>query len=281
MDELAAWFKNFNRYNNGSEMEFWLSAWSTKPLIIDRKNGDPVFLPNPYIPVVGTIQNKVLIEMSKNGRNDNGFIERILFVMPDNLIKPYWSEKEISQHILNNWHDIINFLLDLQQQYDESLNPLSSILKFDEKAKEHFKNWRNSNDDLINNADDAFSSIYSKLEIYVIRLALILQMADYACKNDQNIQCITENAVTAAIKLIEYFRITASKVHAIINNTNIETNYSKDKIDLFNALPDIFTTKEAINIGQGFGKNEKFMDRFISDEKMFVKTSHGNYAKIK
>jgi hypothetical protein len=26
VDELAGWFKNFNRYNKGSEMEFWLSA---------------------------------------------------------------------------------------------------------------------------------------------------------------------------------------------------------------------------------------------------------------
>jgi hypothetical protein len=27
VDELAGWFKNFNRYNKGSEMEFWLSVW--------------------------------------------------------------------------------------------------------------------------------------------------------------------------------------------------------------------------------------------------------------
>ncbi len=37
VDELAGWFKNFNKYNKGSEMEFWLSAWSRKPITIDRK----------------------------------------------------------------------------------------------------------------------------------------------------------------------------------------------------------------------------------------------------
>ena len=26
-DELSAWFKNFNRYNNGSEEQFWLSVF--------------------------------------------------------------------------------------------------------------------------------------------------------------------------------------------------------------------------------------------------------------
>ena len=35
-DELAGWFKNFNRYNSGSEMEFWLSQWSGKAINIDR-----------------------------------------------------------------------------------------------------------------------------------------------------------------------------------------------------------------------------------------------------
>ena len=31
-DELSAWFKNFNRYNNGSEEQFWLSVFSAKTL---------------------------------------------------------------------------------------------------------------------------------------------------------------------------------------------------------------------------------------------------------
>lgn len=37
-DELSAWFKNFNRYNNGSEEQFWLSVFSAKTVISDRKN---------------------------------------------------------------------------------------------------------------------------------------------------------------------------------------------------------------------------------------------------
>lgn len=37
-DELSAWFKNFNRYNNGSEEQFWLSVFNAKPTISDRKS---------------------------------------------------------------------------------------------------------------------------------------------------------------------------------------------------------------------------------------------------
>ena len=64
-DELAGWFKNFNRYNKGSEMEFWLSQWSGKPINIDRKTGEPVFIPLPFISVAGTIQKGILNELAK------------------------------------------------------------------------------------------------------------------------------------------------------------------------------------------------------------------------
>lgn len=87
VDELAGWFKNFNRYNKGSEMEFWLSQWSGKPINIDRKTGEPVFIPLPFISVAGTIQKGILNELAKDSRTQNGFIDRILFVIPDNIQK--------------------------------------------------------------------------------------------------------------------------------------------------------------------------------------------------
>ena len=55
-DELSAWFKNFNRYNNGSEGQFWLSVFSAKTTISDRKNAkSSIFIKRPYISVIGTI----------------------------------------------------------------------------------------------------------------------------------------------------------------------------------------------------------------------------------
>ena len=42
-DRLSAWFKNFNRYNNGSEEQFWLSVFSAKTTISDRKNAKDVY----------------------------------------------------------------------------------------------------------------------------------------------------------------------------------------------------------------------------------------------
>lgn len=53
-DELSAWFKNFNRYNNGSEEQFWLSVFNAKPTISDRKSTQSsIFIRRPYISVIG------------------------------------------------------------------------------------------------------------------------------------------------------------------------------------------------------------------------------------
>lgn len=110
-DELAGWFKNFNRYHKGGEQEFWLSNWSNKPIIIDRKGGEPVFIYKPYISIAGTIQDGVLKDLAKDGRTQNGFIDRILFVAPKFLEKPYWSESNLDPQITDTstakqdvWH---------------------------------------------------------------------------------------------------------------------------------------------------------------------------------
>lgn len=56
-DELAAWFNNFNRYNKGSEEQFWLMAYSASPIQINRQNmRGSISIKRPYISVTGTIQ---------------------------------------------------------------------------------------------------------------------------------------------------------------------------------------------------------------------------------
>ena len=94
-DELSAWFKNFNRYNNGSEEQFWLSVFNAKPTISDRKSTQSsIFIRRPYISVIGTIQKKILGELVKGERSSNGFIDRILFVMPESVLKSRWNDRE-------------------------------------------------------------------------------------------------------------------------------------------------------------------------------------------
>ena len=140
-DELASWFKNFNRYNKGSEEQFWLSVWSGKPIRINRKTSEPTYIPLPFISVAGTIQPGVLNELADN-RTENGFLDRLLFVVPDNLKKEYWSETELNPSIVDNWQTIISNLLDVSIIQDETNNPQPEILRFTPEAKQLLFEWQ-------------------------------------------------------------------------------------------------------------------------------------------
>ena len=280
VDELAGWFKNFNRYNKGSEMEFWLSVWSGKPINIDRKTGEPVFIPLPFISVCGTIQNGILNELAKDSRTQNGFIDRILFVMPDNLEKTYWSETELSPEVPENWRKIISRLLCLNITNDETQNPSPEILKLSKEAKNILFEWQKGNTDQSNDIEnETVSSIYSKLEMYAVRLALILEMMNYAC-NESNKETISENSIKGALKLVEYFKNTAIKVSSIVSDFNPLENQPFDKQSVYKALPNSFTTEIGLEIAKNMGVPERTFKRFLKNQELFNSVKWGQYKKL-
>ena len=144
-DELSAWFKNFNRYNNGSEEQFWLSVFSAKTTISDRKNAkSSIFIKRPYISVIGTIQKKILSELAKGERSSNGFIDRILFVMPNLQQKARWNDKELPENIEQEWNAIIDKLIQQEYTLNEYGEIEPHILLFTEDAKKRLYNIRSS-----------------------------------------------------------------------------------------------------------------------------------------
>jgi len=233
-DELASWFNNFNRYNKGSEEQFWLSNWSGKPIRINRKTSEPTYIPLPFIPVAGTIQPSVLNQLADN-RTENGFLDRLLFVAPENLKKECWNEKELSTSIFDNWENIISNLLKLTLNEGE-LNQLQpEILKFTPEAKQYLFNWQRELTDQSNKPEnEAISGICAKIEVYAVRLALCLEMIKYACGESKK-QAVGIEAVQGALKLVEYFKRTAIKVHSIVSNASPLDKLPTDKQNLYTA----------------------------------------------
>lgn len=279
VDELAGWFKNFNRYSKGSEMEFWLSQWSGKPINIDRKTGEPVFIPLPFISVAGTIQKGILNELAKESRTQNGFIDRILFVIPDNVQKEYWSETDLPSVVSENWENIISNLLRLSVISDDTLNPSPTVLRFTPEAKKVLFEWQRVNTDQSNGAEsEALSGIFSKMDMYVLRLALILEMMRYAC-NESTKEAVSIEAVQGAVKLVEYFKSSAVKVNSILSNASPLDKYPADKQALYNALPDTFTTERGIQIAEGLGVPERTFKYFLNEKELFTRITRGEYQK--
>lgn len=277
-DELAGWFKNFNRYNNGSEEQFWLSAWSCKPVNIDRKSGEPILIDMPYISVAGTIQNGILKELSRNNRSQNGFMDRILFAFPDFIEKPYWNEEEVDDLVIKNWHQIISTLLELPFQTNGTGSLQPEILHLNPDAKELYKNWYNRNIDLsYAPKNEAAAGTFTKLNQYTLRFSLILELLSWSC-GESNKRSVGVEALKGAIELADYFKNTALRVHEIVSNPLKELSESKQK--LYEILPDNFTTAGGVEIANSLEIPERTFKRFLNEQQFFRRVTQGKYEKL-
>lgn len=279
VDELATWFKNFNRYSKGSDEQFWLSNWSGKPIRINRKTTEPTYIPLPFIPVIGTIQPGVVKEMAVN-RRENGFMDRILFAAPDSLKKDYWSESELDPQIPKNWEVIILKLIGMELPRDEEGNLKPTVLKFTPDAKKILFEWQREMTDQYNDLDDdSLKGIYAKIEMYVIRFSLILELLQYACSESDK-QAIGIKSVQGAIKLVKYFKKTAFKVNSIIDNTDPLEQLTETQRSLYESLPDTFTKKEGEFIAGSIDVSERTFKRFVGKKDLFQRVEHGKYRKL-
>ena len=276
-DELSAWFKNFNRYNNGSEEQFWLSVFSAKTTISDRKSArSSVFIKRPYISVIGTIQKKVLGELAKGERSCNGFIDRILFVLPSDQQKIRWNDRELSEDIDQQWADILSRLIMLDFMPCEE-NPYK-ILCFQPEARAALYEYQHRLAEKCDTeASEVIVGIYCKLETYLIRFCLILQLARWACGESRK-DAIDRESVEKAILLTEYFRMTALNVQGIMN----EESLTAQQLAILHQLPNQFTTAEGLELADKEGMKERAFKDFLSRNIgiLFKRERHGEYTKI-
>ncbi len=278
-DELAGWFKNFNRYNKGSDEEYWLKLYNANPIFSDRKGAkDSVYIGRPFVSVVGTIQNGILNELAQGSRSSNGFIDRLLFVIANNQDKQAWSDKEPSFDIEASWAEIIGKLVDMPYKTDEDGKVIPTILGFSPEAKARLYQWQRENtEDCNREENDALKGVFSKFDFHAIRLCLIIQMARWACgEADKNeIDLIS---VENAISLVDYFKATATRVQGIIKDLSL----SELQRAVIAALPEEFTTEQGVEIAIANSMAERtfkdFVKRFTGIH--FQKVRHGVYAKL-
>ena len=278
-DELAGWFKNFNRYNKGSDEEYWLKLFNANPSFSDRKGvKNSVYISRPFISVVGTIQNGILNELAQGSRTSNGFIDRLLFVMPRNQDKQPWSDKEPTFDIEAAWAQIIERLVAIPYETDTDGNVIANILPFAPDAKARLYEWQRRNTEDCNREEcDALKGVYNKFDFHAIRFCLILQMARWAC-GEADRKEIDLVSVENAISLVDYFKATATRVQGIIRDLSL----SEVQRAVIMALPDEFSTEQGVEIASANSMPERTFKDFIRKFTgiHFQKVRHGVYSKL-
>lgn len=256
VDELSAWFKNFTRYNNGSEEQFWLSAFNGSTTMSDRKNSqNSIFIKRPFISVVGTIQKRLLTELANGERAANGFIDRILFAMTESSGKPRWQEDEVGEDLDNAWESILNAILSVECRLDDEGEPMPIIVRFTPAAKRILYEWQHRNAEMCDNEmNDTVVSFFCKLEIYVLRFCLILRLVRWAVSDKEpRPSYIEDDDVAGAIELAEYFRSNALSVLTCISEEKLNELHRT----VYEHLTEEFSTADGIRIAERFGMKDR------------------------
>lgn len=212
-DELAGHFQDFGRYNKSGEVAHHLSSFDNNDFSVDRKGEEnAMMIFKPVLSMVGTIQPNVLQEVAKKEHlRGNGYFQRCLFVYPENIQRPNYSERSLNPAYVETHKTFIDECLDLSANTEFTLCS---------QANEWFISFANEITEKVNTTEnDYLKSLYSKMEIHVLRLALILAVAESA----KNI--VPASAMRDAIDLCRYFMMTGEKVYQ-----PEEKKYSKNEI---------------------------------------------------
>lgn len=268
-DEIAGFFNSFNQYRKGSEEESYLSAWSGKPIIKNRISGEEMRVDNTKVDIIGTMQEAILSSVFHSNKLKNGFIDRLLFVLPHKYVDNKWNDLDLDEKYIDWYSEFIEKTFQLSENSE-------LILEFNPEAKDYLYRWQNNQK---NDFDFEYQrGISVKLQQYVLRFSILLEVIHAIC-NDEKLQTISLKTLKSAIKLRDYFFENAVRVFEIIDNTYYDSLTEIQK-NVFDKLPQQFKTGEGIEI---ISKEDSMKIRsfknFLKDEKLFKKIAHGIYEK--
>ena len=267
-DELMGWINSFDQYNKGGDQQKYLEFFNGGTLTVDRVSKDPIRVEKTNVNILGGLQPKKLKALASNGRNDDGFLSRILFVYPKNSKPNKFTGLAIEQKHVDNYN---RFILNLYDAPPTKIETRKNQIKI-------YQQWQHKKVEESFN-DDLETSIQAKLETYLWRLTLIIEMM-HQCSENKFEDTISDASITKAIKLIEYFRINALKVFDKMISTNPLEDQPLNKVDLFKSLPPEFKRKEVQALFEQHNVKGGSVSRFLNNKSLFVRlNNHGNYKK--
>jgi hypothetical protein len=215
-DELAGWLKDMNKYRAGSDLEFWLSTWSSKSVNLNRMTRAGSFVEKPFIPVLGGIQPSIFNSFSTDENKENGFMDRMLLSFPDAEVDLY-NENELDADLINWYGEIIKkFYQGVKGRiYRNGEGDIEQeTIKFSIEAKKEWKIMFNEITNKQNNDEENeyLKSMYPKQKSYIPRFALLIHTFNNAfVEGNPNIE-ISKNSILKAKRLSDYFVNNARKI---------------------------------------------------------------------
>jgi hypothetical protein len=228
-DEGVGWVRGMNQYRGGrgNDRQFWLSTWSGKSHIVDRKGQGtvPISIPRPFMNVICGIQPDLLNELADyQGRND-GFLHRLLFSWPKAPGGAPWTETAVSPAALKAWSDTLSSLRGLAMTELDDGMPGYEVVKFSEEAKEAWIAWWDAHAEEITGPDLPITLVgpWGKLKSIAARVILVLHLL-WRISTGLGEGDVDVATVERAVRLVAYFKEHLRLVYGHLRHTPAENH---------------------------------------------------------
>lgn len=254
-DELAGWIKDMNKYRQGSDLEFWLSAWSGKPVTLTRVTRPDSYVNKPLIPVLGGIQPSIFNHIATEDNKDNGFLDRLLLCFPEIKVERY-NENEMDYSIIQWYNDTIVSFYDtmkflVKRNTDGELKTLNAY--FDSEAKKEWVRIFNEITDVQNSDEENeyMKSMLPKQKSYIPRFSLLIHIFDsFFQPEGYDSLKITKESILKAERLSKFFVANAKKVKISTAEVSDLKKRAKDGKTTFEKLQLIYAENPDFNRSQ-------------------------------
>jgi len=226
-DELAGWLAGFDRYaqGKGGDVAKWLEVFGGRPVVVDRKSGNPrtIYIPQAAVSIAGGIQPETLRRALGIEHRENGLAARLLLSCPPRRPKR-WTEADIDPQAEAAIGDVFSRLFDLQPDTNEDGDPRARIVTLTPAGKAVWIDFYNTH--AAEHADLAgeLSAVWSKLEGYAARLALLVHFIRWAGDDPAFVdsEAVDEASVAAGVELSRWFGHEARRLYAILAESDSE-----------------------------------------------------------
>lgn len=272
-DEILSMTGNWNKYNKGNDLPYYLTLFSGHGISTSRKTQAPVHTKQSCVNIIGGIQPAKLRALLTKDRFDNGFADRFLFTYPDSICTP-WTDYQFDPRLYDDYREIIHGIRGLT---DETIT-----ISFDDDAWKYLSHWQQGNTAIVNDlmeTGDPMAGTMRKWESLLCRFALQLQIIETYCYKGTAPKSISRDSVEKAEMLFDYFLSQTRKVYGLIARPGEFDNLKEWQIQLLKALPETFTSNQAEEIVSKLGKGKSVLYEFLKSETFFSHPEPRSYKK--
>ena len=280
-DELAGWFRSFNRHDKGGgDAQQWISIYSAEAVSVDRKGNRnsrgvmrPIKVYCPFVAITGAIQPELWSQVVTAEHQANGMAARFLMAWPPRRSKK-WSEATVSTPTGEAYASLIQMLIDLDHDTTDNGHYGPKYIEMDANAKRIFRNWYNRHNLDHVDRDGSLAAASAKIEEIPLRIGLIIHCVRHAtgdCQSDR----VDADTMQAAITIADWHMAEAERIYDIMATESL-SRPDRELADWIKAKGGSITVRELVSGKRSIKNADQATERLNALES----AGYGNWQNV-